>query len=87
MQTSSKKAFLAGSSESHLNNPRKKYAVLDKLPIQFITPINYGGKIDDRDFDPLTDHISAPFRYNNTNQLLTGKVRRNEAFHESVMLA
>ena len=78
---------MAASCESHVNNPRKKYSLLQKLPIEFITPINFGGKVDDRDFDPLTDHITSPFRYNNTSQLLTGKVRRNEPYHSSVMLA
>ena len=87
MQTTSKKSFLAASCESHINNPKQKYVLLQKLPIEFITPINFGAKIDDRDFDPLTDHISSPFRYNNTSQLLTGKVRRNEPFHSSAMLA
>ena len=86
MKTTSKKAFMAASCDSHLNNPREKYALLQKLPIKFITPINLGGKIDGTDFDPLTDHISSPFRYNNTSQLLTGKVRRNEIYHTSCML-
>ena len=87
MKTSSKKSFNAASCESHQNNPREKYVLLQRIPIEFITPINFGAKIDDRDFDPLTDHISSPFRYNNTSQLLTGKVRRNEIYHSSAMLA
>ena len=34
----------------------------------------------------MTDQFGAPFRYNNTSQLLTGKVRRNEKYQESALL-
>ena len=85
MQRSTKIAFDKRSSLSTKNN-RHKYSLLQKLPIEFITPINCGGKVDDHDYEPLTDSLGAPFRYNNTNQLLSGKVRRNEKYHDSVML-
>lgn len=81
MKTSSKKAFFY----SDLSD-KPKYSLLSKLPITFITPINCGGKPDHPDYDPLTDDITSPFRYNNTSQLLCGKVRRNEAYHSSAML-
>jgi len=60
--------------------------MLQKLPIRFITPINCGGKPDQEDYDPLTDDLYSPFRYNNTSQLLCGKVRRDEVYHTSIML-
>jgi hypothetical protein len=65
MKTTSKKSFDKASSMSL--GGKKKYGLLKKLPIQFITPINCGGKPDAKDFDPLTDEIDSPFRYNNTS--------------------
>ena len=85
MKTSSKLSFDKASSLAP-NNSKHKYSLLKKLDIEFITPINCGGKPEDPEFEPLTDDITAPFRYNNTSQLLTGKVRRNEIYHESAML-
>lgn len=83
MKTSSKKAFVVSSLS---DSKKPKYTMLQKLPITFITPINCGGKPDYADYDPLTDDITSPFRYNNTSQLLSGKVRRDEAYHNSCML-
>ena len=60
--------------------------MLQRLPIAFITPINCGGKPEHPDYDPLTDNLESPFRYNNTSQLLCGKVRRDEVYHSSCML-
>ena len=66
MKTSSKLSFDKASSLSS-KEPKHKYSLLKKLDIEFITPINCGGKMDDPDCEPLTDHITAPFRYNNTS--------------------
>lgn len=86
MKTSSKLSFDKASSLADFNKTKHKYSLLKKIDIEFITPINTGGKIDEPDYDPLTDDFAAPFRYNNTSQLLTGKVRRNEKYGESAML-
>ena len=64
MKTSSKKSFTVSSMGL---KGKQKYTILDKLPIQFITPINCGGKSDSKNYDPLTDDIDSPFRYNNTS--------------------
>ena len=80
MKTSSKLSFDKASSLADFNKNKHKYSLLKKINIEFITPINQGGKEDDPEYEPLTDSFGAPFRYNNTNQLLTGKVRRNEKY-------
>ena len=61
----SKKSFNVSSMA--LNNKKQKYTVLEKLPIRFITPINCGGKKSSNCYDPLTDDLASPFRYNNTS--------------------
>ena len=94
MRTSSKKSFQTGSSLSS-SDPKHKYELLYKLPIRFITPISRtqherngaaSTRQSEREFDPLLDRYSSEFRFNNTAQLQGGMVRRDEKYHESILL-